>query len=109
MNILIDRVYKCKKCGEEFTSYGECFMHMQKHIDDISCKCSKCGKELKYNPMHTDNDYPDTNCIHEIDLGVQGYGSSLDGCNVKFILCDECLTNVIKSLDESVQEEIFNG
>lgn len=59
-------------------------------------QCDKCGKEVEYEVLS--NNYEDEiarECCWTIDLGVAGYGSVLDGCNVEFDLCDECLSSFI--------------
>lgn len=59
-------------------------------------QCYKCGKETQYN--QDSDDYVDIikkQSCWTVDLGYAGYGSELDGCDVKFNLCDKCLNEFI--------------
>ena len=45
----------------------------------------------------------------EINLGRAGYGSKLDGCEIKFTLCDDCLLDVINVLCPKAQKRILDS
>ena len=82
----------CEKCGEEFENEQECLEHEKKCNPMITYVCHKCGKKVSYKPdenMETE--------WHSFDLGTPGYYSKLDGKNVAFTLCDNCLSNIVDS------------
>ena len=53
--------------------------------------CDKCGKE-----GFIDNNGMIFPYMHNIEFSV-GYGSDYDGDTIQFDLCDECLTEFMKS------------
>lgn len=102
-------VYACDNCGESFDLEEDCVEH------EIGCKtffhkeCFKCGKTEE---IEAKDDYETEHLLegwHLLDLGRQGYGSNLDGCDVDFELCDECLIMFVKSFPIEYQEKIFNS
>lgn len=61
--------------------------------------CDKCGKETEYttkDEYSVDFDFAANECW-EIRLGRAGYGSGLDGCDVNFDLCDDCLIEFVNT------------
>jgi hypothetical protein len=68
--------------------------------------CSKCGKVTEYRVDEFDSKI---NRVWSIDLGRAGYGSSFDGCDVRFQLCDDCLTKLIMSFPMTSQVKIWNS
>lgn len=91
-----------------FPSSSECEEH------EVSCStietrwCYKCGKYEEWDSkdelafMHDER-------WHHIDLGRPGYGSSLDGCEVNFMICDDCLYAFVDSFVIEGQEKIHNS
>jgi len=61
-------------------------------------KCSKCGKTEDY-----DDNYEFASVIesgwHKIELGRMGYGSIMDGSDINFEYCDDCLYDEIMSFE----------
>lgn len=73
-----------------------------KTISNITVQCDRCGKTIVFNPEKE-------NLLRrkywEINLGEAEYGSQLDGCTVKFDICDNCLVNILNQFDnKGVQE-----
>ncbi len=87
-------LYVCEKCGKTFDTLEEYNQH------EVNCNivniftCDKCGKTIqwKQNDPHA---FALQNKCHNINLGILGYGSKLDGSNVNFNLCDDCLVSFI--------------
>lgn len=75
----------------------------------VKKRCIKCGKIIEYNEDWERENDGNSMMIHnqcwDIDLGRAGYGSRLDNCEIKFVLCDECLAHTINSF--RYKEEIF--
>jgi len=68
-------------------------------------KCYMCGKDesLPPEPNFSNsnsclNELYHINRWHDISVKRPGYGSALDGLNINFELCDECLEHLINSL-----------
>lgn len=71
-------------------------------------QCYKCGKETEYNQdSEIYTDVIKSQSCWTIDLGQAGYGSALDGCEVKFDLCDECLDGIINTFLH--KDRIYNS
>lgn len=68
--------------------------------------CDRCGK--KEHKSIDESDFID-NTWWEINLGRAGYGSKLDGCEVKFTLCDDCLFKIFNSLSKQTQKRILDS
>jgi DNA-directed RNA polymerase subunit RPC12/RpoP len=105
-------LYYCEKCGKEFADQDFCQDHEDKCGKIYTFTCSKCGKEIKYI-LNSNTDQIDlwinSNMIWNIHLGRAGYGSKLDGCDIKFGLCDECLYQLIDSFTLEGQEQVHNS
>lgn len=85
--------YFCEICNEKFDEAKECFEHEIQHIEK-KFTCDKCGKTLDYD--FSKYEYLlYLNQFHHINLGRAGYGSKLDGCDLVFNLCDDCLYDFI--------------
>lgn len=100
-------VYNCESCGMEFYDAEDCLKHEEEaHNINKSMRCAKCGKEkvIQDDPYGWEQEY-----WHTVNLGRQGYGSRLDGCDVQFTVCDDCLYNYVKSFTLEGQEKIFNS
>lgn len=111
-------VHYCEKCGLEFQNKDECSKH------EVDCKvtflCQKCGKIISWNGNDKDA-FIKANQCHTVDLDVMGYGSKLDGLNVVFDICDDCLfffidtfrykEDILSSTDEWMEEynKAFKG
>jgi hypothetical protein len=75
-----------------------------KRTSKIYFKCDKCGFEREYTP----NSFDEEGCWN-ISLGRAGYGSTLDGCEVDFDLCDKCLRELVDSFTIEGQERVLNS
>lgn len=96
--------YYCEKCDYEFEDPNECMLHEKECQQERIHTCFKCGKETKY--------IKDTMLENEcwsIYLGRAGYGSGLDGCDVEFDLCDDCLIAFVNSFTKEGQDMVFNS
>jgi len=104
--------YVCEKCEKEFNSERECGDH-EKNCQVIHrFLCDKCGKTIEYClDIESDNfnTYWNSEECHRIDLGRPGYGSGLDGCEVNFNLCDDCLIELINSFTIEGREKVINS
>lgn len=101
-------IYYCDSCNDEFSSYDECEKHELDCGKTIKKWCYKCGKTHEWN---TKDDWAFTynEEWHYIGLGRQGYGSSLDGSDVNFEICDDCLYEYIGSFTVEGREKIHNS
>ncbi len=95
--------YVCEFCGEDFLDKDKCLKHEKQHTIS-SLTCNKCGKEITFSMKDI---YTFKNKRHIIDLGRMSYGSKLDGCDVYFTLCDDCLVEFIETLNN--KEDIYNS
>lgn len=71
-------------------------MRSEKHVKVF--RCDNCGKTIESS--FEENYYTDVakNQQWSINLGRAGYGSSLDGLEIAFDLCDTCLANLINNM-----------
>lgn len=102
--------YWCEKCGEDFSNRDKCLDHEKKCNPIVIFKCDKCGKTIKYSKNK--NEYYSKqmkNRCWSIDLGRAGYGSRLDGSDIDFDLCDDCLIEIINSFTPEGIEKIKNS
>ena len=79
----------------------------------IKFTCSKCGKELEVDNDYLDDDNKyaqawDAEEFHKFHVGYCGYGSSFDGCNGDFTLCDDCLQELVSSFTMEGKEKVWN-
>ena len=79
----------------------------------IKYNCSKCGKELEVDDNYLDdgNKYAqvwDAEEFHRFSIPYVGYGSSFDGCNGEFTLCDDCLYELVNSFTTEGKEKVWN-
>ena len=88
--------FLCEQCEQTFNSLEECQQHEANCNTMETFVCDKCGRKFKWAKNSVDT-YLANNQCHYINLGRMGYGSNLDGCDVNFCLCDECLTSFIDS------------
>jgi hypothetical protein len=101
-----NETFSCEKCDSEFYSEQDCLEHEEICGKSIMIKCDKCSKE---------EDIADDECgwksegWHGINLGRQGYGSGLDGCDVNFTICDDCLMEFINSFTVEGREKVLNS
>lgn len=95
----------CETCEQIFDNELDCSIHEKGCNKIITHICDKCEKIESYNiknkPLWVDERW------HEINLGRMGYGSRLDGCDVDFILCDDCLVDFIDSFTN--KDKIHNS
>ncbi len=99
-------IYTCEKCGEKFSSKEECLEHEEFCGNLITFTCDKCGKTIEWKD-NSENAFIYENQCHRIILGRMGYGSMLDGSDVNFNLCDECLCQYIESFKN--KDIIYNS
>lgn len=82
-----------------------------KRVSETIFTCDKCLKDIKYT---TKDEYdPDfvyaANQCWSIHLGRAGYGSKLDGSEINFDICDDCLIEFIQSFSWEGKERAFNS
>lgn len=97
--------YICENCKKTFDDEYVCLEHERKCNAVITLVCDKCGKIKSYKKENCFN-YLD-NYWHHINLGRVGYGSKLDGCDVNFMICDDCLTQFINTFFN--KDKIYNS
>ncbi|GAA0347748.1 hypothetical protein GCM10008931_43800 [Oceanobacillus oncorhynchi subsp. oncorhynchi] len=96
--------YECEKCSQQFSNINEAESHEDECNTVFKCDC--CGKEMD---LSNDTYGTKNEGCHEINLGRMGYGSGLDGSDVNFNLCDECLINLVNSFPLEAQAKIYNS
>ena len=79
----------------------------------IKYTCSKCGKELEVDDDYLDDGDKyaqawDAEEFHMFSIPYVGYGSSFDGCNGEFTLCDDCLYELVNSFTMEGKEKVWN-
>jgi hypothetical protein len=98
--------YACSNCDDTFDNEYECNKHEETCGKSIINTCDKCGCQEDVG----DDEYGwKSEGWYPINLGRPGYGSGLDGCDVAFLLCDDCLINFIQSFTVEGQEKVFNS
>lgn len=70
--------------------------------------CDKCGKEIEYAPKGNYGENGTHGCWN-IYLGRAGYDSKLDGSEINFDLCDDCLYDFIHTFNEEGRERVLNS
>ena len=108
---MISTGFKCEKCGQEFEASEEFYAKEHEKNCGVLYKfvCDKCGKVIEYSKdMYNDSYFNGEGC-HCINLGRMGYGSRLDGCDVEFNLCDDCLVKLIQSFTWDGKEKVYNS
>jgi hypothetical protein len=94
-------IWQCEKCKEEFYDKQECINHEKKcNYEEIHI-CARCGKEELLKCEYLQESW------HQINLGRMGYGSALDGNDVDFEICDNCLCEIIDEF--KYKEDIYNS
>ncbi len=102
----MEKHFVCRRCGEYFDEFMDCVNH-EKNCGNVSTfKCYKCGKEISWNNNDVGAIAIENRC-HYINLGRMGYGSELDGCDIEFQLCDDCLVEFINTL--KLKDNIYNS
>jgi hypothetical protein len=96
----------CEKCDLEFDIEIDCQEHEEHCGKSNIIKCSKCGNE---EDIADDEHGWKSEGWYHIDLGRPGYGSGLDGSDVEFTLCDDCLIGFIQTFTPEGQEKVFNS
>lgn len=96
----------CEKCGEEFDNEQYCLQHERNCNPVVIHTCAKCGKQESWG-INEDIYRYEQESWHPINLGKMGYGSGLDGCDVDFELCDNCLCEIIDTFKH--KENIYNS
>jgi len=92
----IKKEIECHSCGKEIII-----------LEDILC--NKCGKTCK---IYIDREHKHYNYEGLRATVHAGFGSSLDGLNLKFDLCDNCLIGLIKDFRipfEAEEYDLFEG
>ena len=65
-------------------------------ITRFTCPC--CGNITIFEPEHG-IEIEDSGSVHDVDLGVVGYGSEYQNLRVKFNVCDKCLVSWLESFE----------
>lgn len=80
---------------------------MSKEISIGKVTCNNCGKEFYYTGNFTgqvSSSIKEPNkledWVHEFKVNRPGYGSVFDGLKFEFHLCDDCLNDIIKNMEE---------
>ena|ERR1035437_5012945 len=95
------KIRTCDKCGrDDFETKKECLIHENSCVPVTFKICHKCGKAASWDFTDDEVDIVKSNQWYNINLGQMGYGSKLDGNDVNFVLCDDCLSGLIDSLYE---------
>lgn len=100
--------FGCEKCEEEFQSEEDCMKHEQNCSKIESRWCYKCGKTASWEKGDTWS-FAEEQSWHHFDIGQAGYGSGFDGCEIAFVLCDQCLSEFISSFVLEGQEKVDNS
>lgn len=99
--------------GNRFDSEEECLEYEKNgNAYYTTLTCSKCGKTKRYTVREYFNDGGIDSLLyefHELSAGRPGYGSKLDGCDVDFCLCDDCLSELVGSFTNEGKEKIYNS
>lgn len=101
-------IFICEKCDKEFIDKSSCLNHEKLCETMINFKCDKCGNVTSFNP-NDEFAFAEVNRCWPFDKGRAGYGSWLDGSDIKFNLCDACLYVFIKSFTPDGQDKVFNS
>ncbi|MNH75637.1 hypothetical protein D3C73_278870 [compost metagenome] len=101
-------VYICETCDMRFPSSEECEEHEVLYSTLETRWYYKCGKNEEWD-SNDDWAFAHNKGWHHIDLCRLGYGSSLDGCEVNFMICDDCLLDIVKSFTVEGQEKVINS
>jgi len=83
----------CEKCGESFEDEKTCLEH-EINCEGVKHRCKMCGKQESLNKQDV-HYFTRENMWHKVDLGEMGYGSILEGEEVKFEICDTCLGKLV--------------
>lgn len=78
-------------------------------------QCDKCGSEIRYSNERADgegnnfngSDLVKKNRCWSIRMGRAGYGSKLDGSEVNFDICDDCLVDFVRTF--KYKERIYKS
>lgn len=99
-------IYGCEKCEEVYDDPKECSEHEAGCGKPEILNCYKCG----HSEDVVDDEYGwKKEAWSHINLGRPGYGSSFDGCDVEFTLCDKCLQEIVNSFTDEGQEKVYNS
>lgn len=91
--------YICEVCGEEFNTSQQCTRH-EKNCNPLSEHyCYKCGKKESWKIKDQDA-WVKEEAWHRFNNGRAGYGSRLDGSDIEFELCDNCLYHYVNSFEK---------
>ncbi|KAF6565365.1 hypothetical protein G9G63_09405 [Paenibacillus sp. EKM202P] len=104
----INQQFQCEKCEEIFTDEGICATHEVNCCTEETRWCYKCGKTETWN-VKDDWAFTNQEQWHTVNLGRMGYGSSLDGCDVEFTICDDCLCGIVDTFEIEGQEKVYNS
>lgn len=79
----------------------------------INFICSSCGKKLEIDDDYMENHDKyyqswDAEQFHTFHVGDCGYGSSFDGCDGEFTLCDDCLYKLVNKFTVEGKEKVWN-
>lgn len=87
-------IYQCENCNETFPNFYDCQDHEKRCGKvEIILRCDVCDKTETVDS----NDiwlFSKENRYHKVNISG-GYGSLLDGENVSFKICDQCVESII--------------
>jgi hypothetical protein len=105
---IMKTLYQCDVCLMEFENPLLCEEH------EFECRlfalkeCYKCGKIENIEVCDSEESGCALERWHELEFNTPGYGSMLDGIHSSFVLCDNCLINLLDSFPIEYQEKIYN-
>jgi len=100
--------YFCEKCDTEFYNKEDAYNHENNCGVKEEFKCDKCEDIIDLSHKEYEYEYVEESC-HSFDLGRMGYGSGLDGSELQFQICDDCLMKLINTFSWEAQARIHNS
>lgn len=88
--------YVCEVCDMQFSYRGDCYEHEKECSSSKIFECDKCGTIIEWDSNNELDEFIENECWN-VDLGVAGYGSLMDGGRIDFNMCDECLKDLVMS------------
>lgn len=99
--------YNCPDCfnktlGDYIINieYDYCLDCKRTENFEFNFVCNKCGKSEGFSK----DDFIKKDCWHSIYVGQGGYGSKMDGMNIEFALCDDCLYEFTETFKIKLKE-----
>jgi hypothetical protein len=73
-----------------------------KEIRKIKCTCDRCGKVIELTPEQIED-----GAFWSVNLGRPGYSSKMDGSDINWDVCDECMFEIINEFKH--KDRILNS